>query len=438
MHENGIFIFRRDLRVVDNTSLIALSKKCKNIYGIFIFTPEQIGNENSYLSNNAVQFMLESLADLDETLEKKLFLFRGHNDIIIKKCINAFDAKVVAFNRDITPYAIKRDESIKKICKSIDVEVICLDDYYLHPPGCLSKGYQKFTPYYNVVSKIKVDIPDKSRVKFSSKNIDGRIHLPRIKDNPDIAVHGGRKIAKKMLLTAATQQRRYDHTRDLLELNTSMLSAAIKFGCVSIREVYDMFRWNKPFQRQLIWRDFYADIMFHYPFVLTRSMKSYDIKWKNNKDWFLKWMKAETGFPIVDAAMTQLNITGYMHNRARLITATFLVKILHINWRWGEHYFATKLVDYDPTSNNLNWQWCASTAVDSQPYFRIFNPWNQTLAHDPECVYIRRWIPQLRDVDIPAILNWDTEYVNHRDVGYYKPMCNYDEEKLNTLKLYKH
>ena len=191
--------------------------------------------------------------------------------------------------------------------------------------------------------------------------------------------------------------------------------------------------------RQLIWRDFYIHILDANPQVLHgKSLKSkYDtIRWENNRKWFNAWCEGKTGFPIVDAGMRQLNTTGYMHNRARLITASFLVKLLHVDWRWGEKYFAQSLVDYDPAANNGNWQWVAGSGADSQPYFRIFNPWSQAEKHDPKCEYIRQWIPELRDVDAKSILKWDTEHMNH-DVKYPRPIIDYKKERTNGLNLYK-
>jgi deoxyribodipyrimidine photo-lyase len=161
------------------------------------------------------------------------------------------------------------------------------------------------------------------------------------------------------------------------------------------------------------------------------------IRWHHNERWFNAWTKGLTGFPVVDAAMRQLNQTGFCHNRARLIVASFLVKTLLISWQKGEHYFSTVLTDYDPASNNLNWQWCASTAVDSQPYFRIFNPWSQQKEHDPDCVYIKQWVPELKDLEPEIIHNWESEWSNYKSCGYLKPICDYSEQKDLALKMYK-
>ena len=257
--------------------------------------------------------------------------------------------------------------------------------------------------------------------------------------NDDKLVVGGRDEAIRILKKAITSQKHYSKTHNNLSENTSLLSAYIKFGCLSIREVYKSFRHNRDFIRQLLWRDFYAQLLYHNPRVLGHTMKpNYNkIKWHYNDKCFEAWATGMTGFPIVDAGMRELNTTGYCHNRARLIVASFLIKTLLIDWRKGEKFFATKLTDYDPASNNGNWQWCASTGADSQPYFRIFNPWLQQEKHDPDCKYIQKWIPELRELEPNIIHNWYKEWESYKDIGYYKPICNYEEQKEKALQMYK-
>jgi len=404
--ENGLFIFRRDLRIIDNNGLNLLNEKCKNIFAIFIFTPEQVGSGNKYKSDNAVQFMIESLEDLASQIRKmggKLHTFYGHNDKVISDCIKVWNIDIVCFNLDITPYAKERDTKIIKMCEHMKTYVMYDYDYYLHQPGTIVNGsgepYQKFTPYYETCLKKKVEPPANMRkihFKRSETDIANQISLEQAMKkfthlNPDILVRGGRPEAIKTLKTAMRTQTHYVKTHNELNKQTTLLSAYIKFGCISIREVYKTLR-NKPaIIRQLIWRDFYANILYSFPHVLGHAMKQkYNkIRWHHNNNWFKKWCDGETGFPVVDAGMRQLNSTGYMHNRARLIVASFLTKTLLIDWREGEKYFASKLTDYDPASNNGNWQWVASTGADSQPYFRIFNPWEQTKEWDTDCEYIK-------------------------------------------------
>jgi deoxyribodipyrimidine photo-lyase len=454
-YENGLFIFRRDFRVTDNIGLNLANSLCKHIYPVFIFTPEQVTGTNKFKSDNAVQFMIESLEDLSIQISKmggKLLCFYGHNNAIVSYLIKELDINVVCFNADYSPYAIQRELGIIKICDTIDVAVKYGHDYYLHPPGTIVNGqgnpYQKFTPYYNVASKKKVDLPEKTRqIHFvtSNRHLQHSISLDDAfkrfvgKENPDILVHGGRNNAIKQLHVAAKNIKNYSKTHNELSHPTSQLSAYIKFGCISIREVYKTFRLKHDFIRQLFWRDFYEGILYSFPQVLGHALKpKYNkIKWHHNSNWFKKWCNGETGFPIVDASIRELNETGYMHNRARLIVSSFLVKTLLISWEEGEKYFATKLTDYDPASNNGNWQWQAGSGADSQPYFRIFNPWRQGEEYDTNCVYIKKWIPELTLLDPKIIHNWEMEWKNYKDIKYPKPICDYTEQKEKCLKMYK-
>jgi len=467
--QTGIFIFRRDLRLIDNICLNLATKMCHNIRTIFIFTPEQISSKiNAYRSDNAVQFMLESLEHLSSVIAAaggKLETYYGHNDSVVEKLIlsnknktnsaNSVDA--IFFNKDYSPYAIQRDAEISTVCEKHGVSVVTANDYYLFEPGTILNGagqtYQKFTPFYDNCVKHKVNGPvfitpklhgghtglaSATVQSISLESAKKRFLLNKDK-NPDIMVHGGRVNALHQLRVAAKNVKHYDKIRNDLSLNTSQLSAYIKFGCVSIREVYHVFKSNKDFTRQLFWRDFYANILFAYPRVLGHALKpQYNkIKWHNNNSWFTAWTTGKTGFPIVDAGMRQLVLTGYMHNRTRLITATFLIKTLLISWEKGEQFFATMLTDYDPASNNGNWQWCAGSGADSQPYFRIFNPWLQQREHDSNCEYIKKWIPELQEVPVNIIHNWNTEYAKYTDTDYPKPICIYEDQKEKILKMYK-
>ena len=457
IYDNGLFIFHRDLRIVDNNGLNAFNTKCKNIYTVFIFTPEQVTDKNKYKSECAVQFMIECLEGLSDEIKKnggKLYSFYGENNKIIEHLIKSLDISIIGFNFDYSPYAIKRDEQLFNLCERMKVKVFAAHDYYLHPPGTLfnksGEPYQKFTPYYESAIKQRIPAPAAFRkINFHKKNeIDSYTYRMPFNlalhkftpNNPHLIVYGGREEALKKLNNALKTQTNYSHTRNHLNKSTSELSAYIKFGCVSIREVYKKFSRNKDFIRQLIWRDFYATILYFFPHVLGHSLKpAYDkIKWSNNKKYIEAWKKGETGFPIVDAGMRQLNKTGYMHNRARLIVASFLVKTLLIDWRVGEEYFASKLTDYDPASNNGNWQWISGGGADSQPYFRIFNPWEQAKKHDPTCEYITEWVHELRDLPNKVILNWDTDYVNYsKEIDYFEPIVDYTEQKEKTLTTYK-
>jgi deoxyribodipyrimidine photo-lyase len=453
--ENGLFIFRRDLRIIDNNGLNLLNDKCKNIYTIFIFTPEQVGSGNKYKSDNSVQFMIESLQDLASQISKaggRLYTFYGHNDAVVADCIKAWDINLVCFNLDITPYAKERDEKIIKLCERMKCYVMYDYDYYLHQPGTIVNGsdkpYQKFTPYYQTALKHKVETPAKMRklhLKSSDAHISNKITLDEAmkkfvgNENPDILVHGGRENAIKQIHIAAKNIKHYEKSRDELSKPTSQLSAYIKFGNVSIREVYYAFKNNHSFIRQLYWRDFYSGILYSFPRVLGHALKpKYDkIKWHHNERWFDAWCKGMTGIPIVDASQRQLVAQGWVHNRGRMISSSILIKILLIDWRKGEQFYAQHLVDYDVASNNGGWQFSSGSGADSQPYFRYFNPYTQSKDHDPKCEYIKKWIPELKDVPNEDIHNWDTAWENHKDIKYPKPIVDYKEQREKSIKMYK-
>jgi deoxyribodipyrimidine photo-lyase len=454
-YENGLFIFRRDFRIIDNVGLNLANSLCKRVYPVFIFTPEQVTSANKFKSDNAVQFMIESLQDLSSQISKmggKLICFYGHNHTIVSQLIKELDINVVCFNADYSPYAIQRELSIIQVCDKMGVQVEYGHDYYLHPPGTIVNGqgdpYLKFTPYYNVASKKKVDAPTSLRkIHFgsTSKHLTNKISLDEAfkkfvgSPNPDILVHGGRDEAIKTLKIAVKTQSHYAKTHNDLEKPTSQLSAYINFGSVSIREVYKAFRGNKDFIRQLIWGSFYINILYNYPNIIHKSLRpKYDkIRWHHNENWFNKWCKGETNFPIVDACMKQLNTTGFLHGRGRLIVSSFLVKTMLIDYKKGEKYFANKLTDYNISNNLNNWMWVTGNGASSQEYFRIFNPWLQSIEHDPDATYIKQLLPQLKDVPAKAIHKWYDEWENYKDTKYGKPILDYDEQKKKCLAMYR-
>ena len=441
-----LFIFRRDLRTYDNTTLNQIiSKNPKmEIIPIFIFNKKQIEEkENKYYSKNAVQFLFESLDELDFLN----FFYTSTNDIdVISKLYDKYKFETIAFNKDYTPFAIKRDAEIGKWASSKNISVISYEDYTIHNMGEIvkddNKPYLKFTPYYRKsILKKPRSLFSETKFKFitdKTKSINNYNHL-RPAENKMISVNGGRKRALEILGKLKKGQfDNYDKDRDYPYLDrTTKLSAYIKFGCLSIREIYYLLPLTHGIVRELFWHDFYAIITFYFPYVFNNSfIKKYDaVKWNNNEEFFNKWKQGKTGFPIVDAAMRQLNTIGWMHNRCRMIVASFLVKNLLIDWRKGEEYFAKSLVDYDPSSNNGGWQWCASTGTDSQPYFRIFSPTLQMKKYDPECIYIKKWVKELKDVPNKVILNWETK--QDQIINYPIPIINAKTTAAAFVKTFK-
>ena len=450
---NGLFIFRRDLRIADNMALHHACSQCDNVYTCFIFTPEQVGRSNPYKSDNAIQFMIESLTELSSDIHAhggELMVFHGNNKRVIADTIDALKIDVVFFNRDYTPYAILRDEEISQLCAGRDIKCSMFQDYYLYEPGTVVTKtgtiYKKFTPFYDEVIKLPIDMhvtihtsafkKCSSAIKQQKELIDMKRIL--VTENTELMVNGGRIHGLEQLKHSVRTQAHYADTRNLFAVNTSQLSAYLKFGCISVREVYRQFVHSfgikSEIMRQLIWREFYAHVLFGYPNHKS-SLKS--SKWSNNMRHFDVWCTGNTGFPIVDACMRQLNATGWMHNRGRLVVSCFLVKTLIIDWKWGEQYFANKLVDYDVASNNGNWQWISGSGVDSMPYFRTFNPWTQTEKYDPNTEFIKKWVPELKDVDTKIIHKWDV-YSKDKNIkiGYPAPVVDFSTQHHKMLDRY--
>ena len=459
---SAIYIFTRDLRINDNTCFLKCCSNNNIIYPIFIFTHEQTNSKlNKFKSANAIQFMIESLIDLNLKLKNKLTcihdkLYNAFNNIIIF-CKNN-NCKSIYITKDYTLFAHKREQYLKQICIKNNIQLNIFEDYCLYYPNSILTGngqpYQKFTPYKNAC--IKSGDPKKVNNKIVKNpmncinNIPNKIHISKamqilLKQNESVQdkanTHGGRNNALD-ILKSIYKFKDYDKTRDMLDENTTHLSAYIKFGCVSIREVYwkvrNNFGINHGIISQLLWRDFYYQLGYAFKKVLNgKSLKDkYDkIIWNNNKSNINAWKKGKTGYPIVDASMRQLNQTGYMHNRGRLIVASFLVKILLIDWRIGEKYFAQKLLDYDPLVNNGNWQWISGSGADSQPYFRIFNPFLQAKRFDTNNIYIKKWVNELTDIEYADFLKkWDKKL---KPSKYSDFIINYVNAKQKVIKAYK-
>ncbi len=454
-YKKSLFIFRRDLRLQDNTGLIYALEHSETVIPCFIFHPKQI-EHNPYRSEHALQFMIESLADLEDQLRQKggrLHLFYDFPEKIVEKCIKLLGVDAVMANRDYTPFSQSRDRAILKSCKSHGIEFFLFEDALLHPPEETLKAdgtpYQIFTPYYRYVSRLEVQKPrvnhfsnyfDKS-IPFSEPPTICRKILPNRAVN--LAVQGGRK-AGLQLIKQLGRLSRYASERDFPALQaTTHLSAYLKFTILSPREIYyailDHFNKDHELIRALHWRDFFTSITLFFPHVLKGAFhKKFDhIEWSQDRRAFKRWCLGETGFPIVDAGMRELNHTGLMHNRVRMIVASFLTKDLHLNWQWGERYFAQKLIDYDPAVNNGNWQWAASTGCDAQPYFRIFNPWNQQKRFDPEALYIKRWLPELKELPPKVIHQWYGEPWDRLCKEYPPPMVDHNNEVKKSLLSYQ-
>jgi deoxyribodipyrimidine photo-lyase len=451
--KKSLFIFRNDYRLEDNLGLIKALETSEIVIPIFIFNKKQISNENEYRTLNGMQFIKTSLKELNDELIKlhsKLYMFDFEIDEVIRKLKKDYDIEAIFFNSDYTPFSRKRDKKILETSESLDISCFSVRDKLLvsMEEGLKINGevYNVFTPYYKKNSLLGVNKPKKNKYKnYFDKKISYSIdEFPSEFNyyNPNIIVFGGRIEGKKLLFSNTEKLKIYGEKRDFPEPNyCSKLSAHIKYGTLSIREIFyflkDNYGNDHPLIRQLYWRNFFYSIAYYYPYVFGNSFqKKYDkIKWNKDLNLLEKWKKGETGFPIVDAGMRELNKTGYMHNRSRMNVASFLVKDLHIDWREGEKYFASKLVDYDPILNNSNWQWAASTGCDAQPYFRIFNPWRQAKRFDPDCKYIKKWIPELKKFSPEQIHNIEAK--NLQLGAYPKPIVIHSIESQIAKDIFK-
>lgn len=429
-YSTSLFIFRRDLRLYDNSGLNEALRQSEQVLACFIFDPRQL-EPHPYQSQPGLQFMLEALLDLQRQFQAecgRLHVYHDRPAAVIGNLRQRVGIQAVFVNRDYTPFSRQRDAELQRKCDELGLQFHCLGDVLLNEPEVLLKAdgsaYQVFTAFYNRARQIPVQLP---KALAAGRLIDDRVCddnlIGALKKTHTNCLRGGRQAALEKLEALGACQN-YSQQRDFPSVSaTSDLSAYLKFGCCSIREAYyavvEKLGSEHPLLRQFYWRDFFTHIGFHFPHVFAHAFhRRYDaVVWRNNSDEFHAWTSGQTGFPIVDAGMRQLNQTGCMHNRVRMIVASFLVKDLQISWRWGERYFAQHLLDYDPCVNNGNWQWAASTGCDAQPYFRIFNPWLQQKKFDPECVYIKRWLPELRSYAEAVIHNWHKQPL----VGDYPP-----------------
>ncbi len=455
----SVFIFRRDFRIIDNLGFLKCYEESDEVLPIFIFTPEQANpNQNQYFSSKCFTFLVDGLKDLDKYLKKlktRLYIFYDDNVDCLKKIKREYDYDRIYTNIDYTPYAKKRDKDINEYCEENNIELVGVEDYLLYPMGTIKKNdggvYQKYTPFKNTAIKMTPEKPSSKKKfnasKFVKKSISHTIDWDRVSNQmEEIDILAQRDVALNILKKANTFAA-YKEYRNQLTYQTTHLSPYIKYGLVSIREVYWAFRekvgLNNGIIEQLLWREFYFYIINYQPEILTKGqpqhMKFGYIPWKNNRNWFEKWKEGRTGYPVVDAGIREMNETGYMHNRARLIVASILIKVLQIDWRWGEKYFSQKLIDYDPSVNNGNWQWCAGTGENPQDYWRFFSPWKQAMDYDPQCEYIKRWVPELENIPNEIVLKWNEKYEEYKNqTTYPKPIVEFDSElRDSTLEMYR-
>lgn len=406
----NIFWFRRDLRLDDNAALYYALRDKNPVVPIFIFD-KNILDELEDKQDRRVEFIHLALHDIQKELLKMgstLDVRYGTPDIVYPELLKEYTIEKIYTNHDYEPYAKVRDAAIENLLKQHGVTFHTYKDQVLLEKNEVlkddGKPYTVFTPYSRRWKAVLTDFhlkpyPDRKYFKNFFKQKERKIIELEKMGFKATGLSFPDKEWKGQLI------RNYKEQRDIPSIQgTSRLSVHLRFGTISIRQLAsEAGGLNETFLNELIWRDFYHMILWHFPNVVGHAFKpEYDkIKWRNNRKEFESWCNGQTGYPIVDAGMRELNETGFMHNRVRMIVASFLTKHLLIDWRWGEAYFAKKLLDFDLAANNGGWQWAAGSGCDAAPYFRVFNPYLQTQKFDPDLKYIRRWIPDLDELTYP-------------------------------------
>ena len=426
-----IFWFRRDLRLDDNHALFKALKSGYDVLPIFIFDSNITNKLNQ--NDHRLNYINNVLDGLNKRLlenKKKIYTYKGDPIEIISKLIIKLKIKEIYFNKDYEPYARDRDDKIEKLCVANNVSYNSFKDHVIFEEDQIVKKdgtpYVVYTPY----SRKWIE-------KFQSNQVDSypsELNLDGLLDSDKISEVNYLMDFEKNIINPKTYKLdkdlidKYEETRNYPALDsTSRIGVNLRFGTVSTRKIVKTSseRSNNTFLKELIWREFFIHILWHFPHTTEKSFKDkYErIEWRNNMDDFKLWCDGKTGYPIVDAGMNQLNKTGFMHNRLRMVVGSFLCKHLLIDWRLGEKYFADKLFDYEQASNVGNWQWVAGCGVDAAPYFRIFNPEEQQKKFDKKLQFIKKWIPNYdKDNYINKIV--DHKFARERCLNTYKKALN--------------
>jgi deoxyribodipyrimidine photo-lyase len=428
MKKINVFWFRRDLRIEDNIALFHCSESDLPFLAIFIFDKTILKNLTNK-KDERVQFIYNNLVKLKEKFQENgsdLRIYYDTPKAAWSNIIKAFNVQNVYLNEDYEPLALKRDKSIANFLKLRGISFREFKDQCIFAKNDIlkkdNKPYTVFTPYKN---KWLAKLEPKHIASVKVKNIKDSTYKVKAQEMPKLEFFGfSEAIVKNNVKTIRRKIiNEYKEKRDFPGLDaTSRLGLHLRFGTVSIRKCIQAAYHSEEhtWLSELIWREFFMQIIYHFPYVETGPFKKkYEkIEWRNNRKEFIKWCEGKTGYPLVDAGMRELNETGFMHNRVRMVCASFLIKHLLIDWRWGEKYFAEKLLDFELSANNGNWQWVAGTGCDSAPYFRIFNPETQLKKFDPDFVYIKKWLSDFGTEDYPDPI------VDHKE-AYNRALLTY-------------
>lgn len=456
--------FRRDLRLSDNTSLYQAEQAADEVIPVFCFDAKVLARNE--FGPASVEFMLRSLVSLQKNLEtagSKLILRQGDSLQELLRLAKKVKASAIYWNKKYDPYTLPRDAAIERACHEAEIETKTFSDFIIQEPSSIktnqNKPYTVFTPFL----KKWLTLPQpKVLPRFKGKGSLVRsmpsIAMPTLKklgfSLPFAVAPAGEPEAHKLLDHFISHGvSNYDEQRDFPMLpGTSRLSPHLRFGTISARTVYSSVSFSKKkkkaraqknrevYLKELVWRDFYVHVLYHFPHVVKGAFRpGYDqLEWSNNLEHFKAWCEGETGYPLVDAAMRQLNTTGWMHNRLRMVVSMFLTKDLHISWQWGEKYFLEKLVDGELAANNGGWQWSASTGTDAAPYFRIFSPISQSQKFDPKGAFIKQFVPELTSLSAKEIhAPWERGLDKLTALHYPTPIVDHAKERQKTLLLFK-
>ena len=419
----AIHWFRRDLRLHDNPSLNAALRSGLPVKCLFIFDTDII--EKLPRDDARVTFIYDRLKLIDSELRElggSLVVKHGLPSAVWNQLCQEHSITEVHTNEDYEPYAVTRDEQVQRIVKEHGASFHRHVDHVIYRPGTVVKDdgnpYTVFTPFKNKwLAHAEIEGVPAAQPMDEGTFVKSDFPLPSLTDI------GFERSHIEVPTFAPQYIDNYDADRDdPAGQKTTYAGAHLRFGSLSVREVVAMGRKsNQTYLSELIWREFFIQIMYHFPHVFHGNFRSkYDgVPWRNDEGEFKKWCEGKTGFPMVDAGMRQLNETGYMHNRVRMVTSAFLCKHLLIHWSWGEAYFAEKLLDFELASNNGNWQWAAGTGCDAAPYFRVFNPTSQLKKFDAKYEYVRKWIPELDSFDYPKPMV-DHKIARQRAIDTYK------------------
>lgn len=474
MSERILFWHRRDLRIRDNLGLAAARSRSAQVSGVFCLDPHIL--ECDDVAPARVTYMIGCLAELQRRYAEagsELLILQAQPEKGIPQLAQAIDANAVYWNRDVEPYSRDRDTQVAHALKEVGIEIkTTFWDQLLQAPGSVLTNsgtpYTIYSPFWkNWRDQSKESpVPALQDAEGLSDQLQskaekaGAIALPSAKElgfvwDAPLLLEPGEWAAQQQLEAFCDDDRQiacYDEQRDLPAIDgTSRLSAALKFGAIGIRTVWeaaegaysrcrsDETRQNvRAWQQELAWREFYQHVMYYFPELAEGPYREAlkDFPWDNNEELFEAWCEGRTGYPIVDAAMRQLNEIGWMHNRCRMIVASFLTKDLIIDWRWGEKYFMQKLYDGDLSANNGGWQWSASSGMDPKP-LRIFNPASQARKYDSDAEYIRQWVPEIRHLDTGELVTGKIPEDERDRAQYPRPIVDHKEQQAIFKERYK-